>query len=93
MKSTEPIFKQILKSEWDSLALVIKTHYSLTPFTNQRIEMKGTMESVTHSPIAKVFIPINLILGALVPYQGKNVPVEVCNWTQENKAAFYWKRF
>ena len=92
MITTQPVFKQALNAEWDSLAPVIQAHYALVPFTDQRLLVKGTMESVSHSSFAKLLIPLTALAGALVPYRGKNVPVEVVNQSQTDKTGFFWQR-
>ncbi|MCP4700382.1 MAG: DUF4166 domain-containing protein [Gammaproteobacteria bacterium] len=92
MNTNEPLLKQVLGAEWDSLAPVIKKHYSLKPFAADTIHMKGVMEHIKHAMIAKLFILPGLMLGALIPYQGRKVPAEVYNWTEKDSAAFHWKR-
>ncbi len=92
MSATESIFKQALQTQWDALALVIQAHYGLSPFTEQSLQLKGSMESVSHSMFADFLIPFTTLVGALVPYRGKNVPVEVINRTHCDKAGLYWQR-
>jgi hypothetical protein len=92
MSSTEPIFKQALQTQWDVLAPVIRAHYGLLPFTDQSLQLKGSMESVTHSRSANLLIPFLALAGALVPYQGKDVPVEVLNHTRRDRSGLYWQR-
>ncbi|MCP4264023.1 MAG: DUF4166 domain-containing protein, partial [Candidatus Brocadiaceae bacterium] len=46
-----------------------------------------------HSKIAKLFLLPGRFFGALVPYQGKEIPTEVKNWTTEdNLQAMFWYR-
>lgn len=92
MSTTEPVFKQALGAEWDSLAPVIRAHYSLPPFTDQSLRVQGRMDSVTHSLVAKLLSPFTTFFGALVPYQGKNVPVEVINQSRKDNAGLHWQR-
>jgi len=92
MSTTEPIFKQALQAQWDALAPVIRAHYSLSPFADQSLRLKGSMESVSHSTFARLLIPFTTLVGALVPYRGRNVPVEVVNQTRRDKAGLHWQR-
>lgn len=92
MSATESVVKQALQTRWDALAPVIQAHYGLSPFTDQSLQLKGSMESVSHSMFADFLIPFTTLVGALVPYHGKNVPVEVINQTHCDKAGLYWQR-
>lgn len=92
MSPTEPVFKQALQTQWDALASIIQAHYDLSPFSDQSLQLKGSMESFSHSMLANFLIPFTTLVGALVPYRGKKVPVEVVNQTHRGKAGFYWQR-
>jgi hypothetical protein len=92
MSATDPVFKQALQTRWDALAPIIQTHYGLTPFTKKSLLLKGSMESVSHSMFANFLIPFTTLVGAFVPYRGKNIPVEVVNRSHRDKPGFYWQR-
>jgi hypothetical protein len=92
MRLSEPVLKQALGDDWGSLAPSIQAHYGLAPFTDQRIHVKGSMDSVSHSPLATLLIPFTSLAGALIPYTGKNVPVEVINYSLPREAAYFWLR-
>ena len=92
MNPSESVFKQALQTHWDALAPIIQAHYGLSPFTDQSLKFKGSMESVSHSMYAYLLIPFTTLVGALVPYRGNNVPVEVVNQTHRGKAGLYWQR-
>jgi hypothetical protein len=92
MNSTIPIFKQALQSQWDMLAPVIQAHYRLSPFTEDSLQIQGSMESVSHSLYTKFLLPFITLVGALVPYQGRNVPLSLINATHNDKAGLYWQR-
>ena len=88
----EPVLKQALKQDWDSLAPVIRAHYGLAPFTTQQIRGEGKMQNVSHSAFAKLLIPFARLVGALIPYQGREVPVQVVNRSRPDGPAYYWER-
>lgn len=92
MQNMEPVLKQALKEEWHTLAPVIRAHYGFQPFTSQRIRLEGRMHNISHSALAKLLIPFARIAGALIPYQGKDVPVRVVNRSHPDRPGYYWER-
>ena len=90
--SNEPVLKQALGSQWSSLAHVIQAHYGLTPFTDKQIRLSGMMDRVSYSFVAALMMPFAVFSGALVPYRGKNVPVEAINQSASGKPAYFWTR-
>lgn len=87
-----PIFQQVLGADWDKLGTIIKQHYFLRPFSGDYICVKGVMQDVHHSAFAKLLIPFARIFGALVPYRGKDVPIEVHYTAPADKASLHWDR-
>lgn len=75
----EPVLKRALGSVWDQLHPLVRRHYDVNPGTEQRVTLRGIMDEVHHSTAAKAFLLCERMFGALVPYRGRNVPVEVCN--------------
>lgn len=72
-----PLFKQALGEDWQKLHPAIRKHYDLRP--GQSVTLNGTMDKVSHSSWVKPLIWIGRMFGALVPYNGTNIPVEVKN--------------
>lgn len=92
-KKQQPVIQKALGNNWDDLAETVKQHYDITPGEASNMTIKGVMDEVYHSPIAKLFLLPGRIFGALVPYKGKNIPTEVKNWTtSDNNAAMFWHR-
>ncbi len=88
-----PVIKRALGSAWGELHPLVRRHYDVRPGTEQRVTMRGTMDEVYHSTAAKPFLLLGRIFGALVPYRGRNVPVEVHNWGRiENTQDVFWHR-
>jgi hypothetical protein len=92
MSAAEPVFKQALQTHWDALAPIIQAHYDLSPFTDQSLQLKGCMDNLSNSMFTNLLIPFTTLVGALVPYRGKKIAVEVVNQTHSDKAGFYWQR-
>lgn len=89
----EPVIKQALGESWEELAEIVKQHYDITPGEASKMTIRGVIDQVYHSNIAKLFLLPGRIFGALVPYKGKNIPTEVRNWTSENNhKAMFWYR-
>ena len=88
----QPVFKKILGEHWSELGEVIQKHYFLRPYTNDYICVKGTMFEVYHSAIAKILIPLGLLFGAIVPFRGKDVPIDVHYNMSDKNENIYWDR-
>lgn len=91
-KQQDPIFKQILGSQWDKLGKVIQNHYFLKPYSDDYICVKGEMDEIYHSPIAKILIPFGLLFGAIVPYNRKKVPIDVHYSSKPENSKLDWDR-
>lgn len=82
-----------LGPRWNDLHPLVRRHYDITPGTDDNVIMRGSMDEVYHSTIAKAFLVFGRLFGALVPYRGRNVPVEVHNWSRrENCTDMFWHR-
>lgn len=72
----EPIFQSIFGKQWQNLPLVIQKHYANRPYTSDLVRVEGVMK-VEVSFFAKLISPVMRLAGALVPYEGENIPVTV----------------
>lgn len=75
----QPVIKKSLGEDWDKLPDIVKLHYDIIPGESSNIIIKGVMDEVYHSPVAKLFLLPGRIFGALVPYKGKKISTEVRN--------------
>ena len=89
---TDSVFQTVLGDGWDELGDVIKRHYFLRPYSDDYICVSGVMSEIYHSAIAKLFLPFGMMFGAVVPYRGKNVPIDVHYSCSKNNANVYWDR-
>lgn len=80
-----------LGSQWSDLGAAVRRHYDLSPHTETRLEVEGTME-VAFSPVGKLLISVGRLFGALVPYRGRGIPVSVRNWSRADSDAMFWHR-
>jgi Domain of unknown function (DUF4166) len=92
MNKNDPVLKQALGSSWSSLARVIQTHYGLSPFTDEQIHLRGIMDRVSYSSVAVLLMPFAVVAGALVPYRGRNVPVDATNESLPDRPEYFWMR-
>jgi len=90
--SKPPVFKSILGNDWHSLGEIIRRHYFLRPTSNDYICVSGEMSEIHHSTIAKLLIPFALLAGAVVPYRGKKIPVDVHYNASPSDSNIYWDR-
>lgn len=90
--SRNPVFQDILGADWHRLGEVIRRHYFLRPFSSDYICVRGTMHEVSHSAIARLLIPMARLFGALVPYRGREVPIEVHYTTRLDDGTIHWDR-
>lgn len=90
--SSEPLFKRILQSDWDGLGSVVKKHYFLRGRTDDYVCVSGVMDEIYHSTFAKLLIPVGLVFGAIVPFKGANIPVDVHYSAKPRNSNIYWDR-
>ena len=89
---SKSIFEIVLEDNWNNLGDVIKRHYFLRPFSDDNMCVRGEMSEIYHSTIAKLFIPFGLLFGAVVPYRGRDVPIDVHYNSKEGNGNLYWDR-
>ena len=89
----EPVLKAALGADWHRLPEALRKNFDLQPGSNGQIVLSGTMYEIRHSLLAKLLIFPAQLVGALVPWQGENVPVtiEISAQTAEKKCIF-WRR-
>lgn len=88
----QPVFHEILGDDWHRLGEVVRRHYFLRAFSDDQICVKGRMHEVWHGAAAKLLIPFARIFGALVPYRGTDVPIEVNYCARPSDSTIHWDR-
>ncbi len=86
----KPLFAQALDDSWQQLHPAVRRHYDLKP--GDAMTLHGEMEEVYHSLWVKPFILFGRLFGALVPYRGRNIPVEVRNFCEDDSNALHFQR-
>lgn len=87
-----PVFQAVLGADWSSLGAVIRRHYFLRPHSDDAITVTGTMDEVHHSAFARLLIPFGRLFGGIVPYRGRDVPIEVHYTARPGDATIHWDR-
>lgn len=91
--TSTPVFQTVLgDADWQRLGTVVRRHYSLQPFSDDQMTVRGHMDEVWHAPLAALLMPAGRLFGALVPHQGREVPIDVHYRCQPGDAGLYWDR-
>ncbi len=90
--SESDLFKPQLGDDWHSVNRDIQNRFSETITVNQPLAYQGVMASILISGPGTVFAMIGSFAGAIVPYSGENVPVEVLLFKKDNDPFLYKKR-
>ncbi len=88
----KPVFQQVLGPAWERLGDVVRRHYTMAPFSDEHVCVRGVMSEVWHAPWAALLMPFGRIFGALVPHEGADVPIEVHYRCHPDNANLYWNR-
>jgi hypothetical protein len=91
MSERAPIFRNIFGASWDQLPPVIREHYANRPFSRDVVVVEGVMD-VELSGMARLFAPLLRISGALVPIEGREIPVTVTFRSDPDSKAFIFDR-
>lgn len=86
-----PIFQSIFGEQWQSLPPVMHKHYANRPYTSDMVIVEGLMK-IEISTFAKILTPFFRLAGALVPYEGNNIPVTVHFRSERDSNAYCFER-
>ena len=56
---TQPVFQQALGPGWERLGDVIRRHYTMAPFSDDRVCVRGTMNEVHPVSYTHLTLPTN----------------------------------
>jgi len=88
-----PVFQDVLgNADWHRLGAVVRRHYGLRPYSDDRMTVRGRMDEVWRARCAALLMPAGGFFGALVPHTGRDVPIEVHYRCRPQDAALYWDR-
>lgn len=91
-ETLQPVIRQALGTDWDKLHPAVRRHYDISAEGVSELKLNGTMDEVDHANVITPFMWIAQVFGALVPYRGKNLPVEVYNHAEAGRNTLFWKR-
>ncbi|MFT4268438.1 MAG: DUF4166 domain-containing protein [Xenophilus sp.] len=88
-----PVFRSVLgEAGWQRLGDVVRRHYSLRPFSDDQVTVRGRMDEVWRGRWAWLLLPAGRLFGALVPHRGRDVPIEVHYRCHPDSARLSWDR-
>ncbi len=88
---TQPIFQAIFGKYWGSMPELFKQRYNNHAYTKQCIQLTGKV-NITTSRLFSLLSPLMRLVGALVPYSGKQVSVCVSCISKEDSPFIYMQR-
>ena len=91
IKEPATIYASVFSKTWDSLPELFKYRYSNQSFTTDNITLKGEMD-IEISKFFKFLSPLLRAFGALVPYSGEKVPVEVALLSNKKDSSILMNR-
>lgn len=85
--STDPLFRIVFGENWDNLPPVMRKHYAIRPFSEDRGQVEGYLDIKT-SPLVRL---LSKMTGMLLSQSGENVPVTV-TFRSDSSGAFHFER-
>ena len=89
--SKDPIFQSIFGLPWAALPPVMQKHYAVRPDSYDRVVVCGLM-TIKRSHFMKLMAPMLKIFGALIPYDGEDVPASVTFYSGPKSSDFHFDR-
>jgi hypothetical protein len=86
-----PIFQSIFDVPWAELPPVMQKHYAVRADSEDRVVASGTM-NIKQSRFIRFLSPLIKVFGALVPYEGKDIPVTVAFYSGRGSKVFHYDR-
>ena len=88
MNPGEPIFRTVLKRQFDQLPEVFKRHYAIRPYSRDVVVVQGRL-----SVRVSLFVGLmSRLFGVLVPWSGDNIPVTVRFESGSDSGGFRFER-
>ncbi len=87
-----PVIRNALGPAWERLHPAVRRHYDISADGTPRLKLNGIMVEVDHTASIKPLMWIAHAFGALVPFRGRNLPVEVINSARPGSGTLYWQR-
>ena len=92
MNHNAPIFQSVFGTQWESLPIVLKKHYANKACSNDVVKLDGVMD-IELSKLTRLLKPLFRLTGALVPYEGSNIPTIVYSRSEANTNHYVLERY
>lgn len=86
-----PIFEGIFGKPLSALPPVMQKHYAVRPDSTDRVTVEGVM-NIRRGWLIRLLSPFLRLFGALVPYDGTDIPVTVAFYSGINDKSFHFDR-
>ena len=86
-----PIFEGIFGRPLSGLPPVMQKHYGVRADSADRVTVEGVM-NIHRGWLIRLMSPFLRLFGALVPYDGKDIPVTVAFYSGPGEMAFHFDR-
>ena len=87
----QPIFQTIFGANWNKVPTVIRRHYAIRPYADDRVTVEGTLDVMCRGPV-RWLRPLFLLLGMIPPFNANKVPVTVVFESSRNSRDFLFNR-
>lgn len=88
---SEPVFKSIFGTAWDTMPRVFRRHYANRPYSGDVATVEGVMDIECAGPI-KWLAPFFALVRSIPPYTEKDVRVTVHFRSHPRTGYFYFER-
>jgi hypothetical protein len=86
------LFKEQLGETWMVVPSNVRERFDHDPVPGSIVSYEGVMTRVTCTPLGKALGWLMQRTGALMPHEGKDVPVQIEVWTDARTQAVYKRR-
>lgn len=91
-RSEGELFKSQLGDSWHTLCDGIQKRFDADPTPKKPLAYKGTMTKVWCSAYGKLLAYLSYFTGALLPYCGENIPVDILVFTKDDLPDIFKRR-
>jgi hypothetical protein len=91
MNTLQPLFQFVFGQQWDQLPPALRKRYANHSYSNELVTVTGKL-NVHYSRFMSFLLPLLKLVGALVPYQGNDVPVTVKFQSHKDSPAIHFDR-
>lgn len=86
------LFRDELDAEWQKLSINIRQRFDHDPLPGTPMFYQGTMSRIECSRVGKWLAWCVQFTGALMPQEGRDIPVNIAVWTETDSTAVFKQR-